>query len=76
MEFTTVVSSEMLSYEAGLAGNSSLPLQQPQAVDVNHDVTEGSQLNKTEMRMDRIEGKIQCFFVFSLEFFPGFSCYV
>ena len=63
MEFTTVVvSKEMNNFEGGLPRNSSFPLQEPQAMDVIHDVTEGSQLNKTEMKMERIEGKIFLYF--------------
>ena len=63
MEFiTVVVNSEMNNFEGGLPRNSSLSLQQPQAMDVIHDVTEGSQLNKTEMKMERIEGKIFLYF--------------
>ena len=58
MEFTTVISGEMLGYdENSLQSESSLPLQKPQSLDVIPDVSVSQQLNKTEMKMERMGGK-------------------
>ena len=50
----------MLGYdEDGLPPDSPLPLQRPQSLDVARNVTEDYQLNKTEMKMERMGGKIK-----------------
>ena len=60
MEFTTSINGAMLGYdEDGLPPNSPLPLQKPQNLDVVKNVTEDYQLNKTELKMERIGGKIK-----------------
>ena len=60
MELTTIINGEMLGYdEDGIPPDSSLPLQRPQGLDVARNVTEDYQLNKTEMKMERMGGKIK-----------------
>ena len=60
MELSTILNGEMLGYDQErLPPDSSLPLQKPQVLDVVQDVTESSQLNKTEMKIERIAGKIE-----------------
>ena len=62
MEISTILNGEMLGYDQErLPPDSSLPLQKPQVLDVVQDVTESSQLNKTEMKIERLEGKIEFF---------------
>ena len=60
MELSTILNGEILGYDQEkLPPDSSLPLQKPQVLDVVQDVTESSQLNKTEMKIERLEGKIE-----------------
>ena len=60
MELTTIINGEMLGYEGdGIPPDSPLPLQKPQSLDIAQNVTEDFQLNKTEMKMERIGGKIE-----------------
>ena len=60
MELTTIINGEMLGYdEDGLPPDSPLPLQRPQSLDVARNVTEDYQLNKTEMKMEKMGGKIK-----------------
>ena len=62
MELSTILNGEMLGYDQErLPPDSPLPLQKPQVLDVVQDVTESSQLNKTEMKIERLEGKIEFF---------------
>ena len=61
MEVSTILNGEMFGYDQERLPQpeSSLPLQKPQVLDVVQDVTESSQLNKTEMKIERLEGKIE-----------------
>ena len=60
MEFTTIINGEMLGYEEDdFPPDSPLPLQKPRSLDISQNVTEDYQLNKTEMKMERMGGKIK-----------------